>query len=218
MVTSSCQRSFYNIKKGAFGSRTTSFGYGNKIDLINREGVPPPGAYNQASDLIATRTKSRGFSFGNDRRPSISQEFDIANPGPGKYDRVFNNYSRISYSIRSKYEDPLDKHKNVCKHRFSPWDPDNTTAPPLSIPLELILIRNTGALNVERSANHLASKMSGMLLQARGSTVTSCQSTEQASISTQRYPLTTLRASRELQGSPSTIRARLPDQEHSTFT
>ena len=27
---------FYNIKKGAFENRTTTFGYGNKMDFANR--------------------------------------------------------------------------------------------------------------------------------------------------------------------------------------
>jgi len=32
-------------------ARSTTFGYGNKIDLINREGVPPPGSYEGTGEL-----------------------------------------------------------------------------------------------------------------------------------------------------------------------
>ena len=93
--------------------RTTTFGYGNKTDLINREGVPPPGSYDQKSDFLMGRTKRSGYSFSHDKRETFSRELDIENPGPGKYDKVYNNYSHLSYSMRSKYEDPLEKHKNV---------------------------------------------------------------------------------------------------------
>jgi hypothetical protein len=40
-----CTKGFYDIKKGAFSLRTTTFGYGNKWDLTNREPVPPVGKY-----------------------------------------------------------------------------------------------------------------------------------------------------------------------------
>lgn len=84
-------------------ARSTTFGYGNKTDLINREGVPPPGSYEGAADFSSTQGRRRGFSFGNDKRLTFENLQDLANPGPGKYDRVFNNYSRISFSFRSKY-------------------------------------------------------------------------------------------------------------------
>ena len=48
---------------------------------------------------------------------------DIRNPGPGKYEKVFNNYSNMSYSFRSKYDDPLDKHKNVTIWIIQPLGP-----------------------------------------------------------------------------------------------
>jgi len=40
-----CIKGFYDINKSAFAQRTTSFGYGNKMDLVNREPVPPVGKY-----------------------------------------------------------------------------------------------------------------------------------------------------------------------------
>lgn len=40
-----CQKSFYDIKKGAFSNRATTFGYGNKIDLVNKQPIPPVGKY-----------------------------------------------------------------------------------------------------------------------------------------------------------------------------
>ena len=118
-------------------TRTTTFGYGNKTDIINREGVPPPGAYDSKSSFMLNRAKKSGYTFSNDKREVFSREYDLENPGPGKYDRVYNNYSHLSYSLRSKYEDPLEKHKNVPNESFSPWDLDNITAPLLSTTLGL---------------------------------------------------------------------------------
>lgn len=69
--------------------------------------MPPPGSYDRNSDFALNQQRKRGFSFGNDKRTTFDSGFDLHNPGPGKYDRVFNNYSRISFSFRSKYEDPL---------------------------------------------------------------------------------------------------------------
>ena len=114
--TSACRTSFYNHKSTSLDNRTTSFGYGTKLNFINKEGVPPPGSYDRNSDFF-TNGRKRGFSFGNDAKLG---DWDEAVPGPGKYDRVFNNYSKLSYTVRSKYEDPLDRHKNVrlpvCSH------------------------------------------------------------------------------------------------------
>jgi hypothetical protein len=168
-----CQRSFYNIKKGSFSERAPSFGYGNKLDLINREGVPPPGAYTQNSEFATSKDKKRGFSFGNDKREFFSQEVDFTNPGPGKYDKVYNNYSRVSFSIRSKYEDPLEKHKNVKKKSFSTSDLDNIIAHRVSILPELISIQNIEGLNAEKWADRPASKRKGKFLLGPENTQTS---------------------------------------------
>ena len=119
--TSPCRTSFYNHKSTSLDNRTTTFGYGTKLNFINKEGVPPPGAYDRNSDFF-TNGRKRGFSFGNDAKLGA---WDEAVPGPGKYDRIYNNYSKLSYTVRSKYEDPLERHKNVTIFGFSPWVRDS---------------------------------------------------------------------------------------------
>jgi len=64
----SCKRSYYNIKKGALDSRTTSFGYDSKVDLINHEEVPAPGSYNHKDYFMSNRMKRSGYTFSLDRR------------------------------------------------------------------------------------------------------------------------------------------------------
>lgn len=46
-----CQGS-YDIKTGAFGSRATGFGYGNKMNLVENAGNPPVGNYEQKSEFM----------------------------------------------------------------------------------------------------------------------------------------------------------------------
>ena len=55
-------------------ARTTSFGYGNKVDIINREGVPPPGTYNQNIETMNNKVRQRGFSFSHDKRDAFARE------------------------------------------------------------------------------------------------------------------------------------------------
>ena len=99
--------------------------------------------------------KRRGFSFGNDKkRGSFEDDFDIENPGPGKYDQVFNNYSKISFSFRSKYEDPLAKHKNVDINLFSISAQGNITILHLSTKLAIISILNIEVLDAQKLENH----------------------------------------------------------------
>lgn len=63
-----CGRAFYDIKKGALNNRTTTFGYGNKIDLVNRQRVPPVGNYEINGQFIYNRQKNRGYSFSKDNK------------------------------------------------------------------------------------------------------------------------------------------------------
>lgn len=44
-----CKRSFYDCKVGAIDKRATTFGYGNKINFANNEGVPASGTYDRIS-------------------------------------------------------------------------------------------------------------------------------------------------------------------------
>lgn len=57
----------------------------------------------------------RGFSFSQTKKVSfVDEESKIfsKNPAPTKYEKTFFGKS-FSFSFRSKYADPLEKHKNV---------------------------------------------------------------------------------------------------------
>ena len=45
----------YEIKKGAIGNRTTSFGYGNKLSFEENVKNPPVGNYEFKSDFLKNR-------------------------------------------------------------------------------------------------------------------------------------------------------------------
>jgi hypothetical protein len=53
-------------------NRTTTFGYGTKISLINQEGVPPPGSYDPHHGMALNIHRKRGFSFGNDQKSNFN--------------------------------------------------------------------------------------------------------------------------------------------------
>ncbi len=60
--------------------------------------------------------KKKGYSFSHDPKKGLINEADIAKiPGPGKYtyktDR--SDFKRVSYSMRGKFDDPLERYKNV---------------------------------------------------------------------------------------------------------
>lgn len=63
-----CNRAFYEIKKTAFSNRTTTFGYGNKTDMVNRESVPPVGNYRIGDQFSWNRDKRRGYSFSKNEK------------------------------------------------------------------------------------------------------------------------------------------------------
>lgn len=85
-----CHKAFYDIKKGAFSNRSTSFGYGNKLDLTNREPVPPVGKYELNSQFVYNRDKHRGYSFSKDSKQDtlVNPEKSAALPGPGAYSHL----------------------------------------------------------------------------------------------------------------------------------
>ena len=46
-----CPAPYYTNNLTALGNRATTFGYGNKFTLENKESVPPPSHYRQDSHL-----------------------------------------------------------------------------------------------------------------------------------------------------------------------
>lgn len=150
--------------------------------------MPPPGSYDQKSEFLINRARKTGYSFSHDKRETFSREMDIMNPGPGKYDRVYNNYSHLSYSMRSKYEDPLEKHKNVVSLLFSISVQDSITALLLSTRQEITSTLNTEALFVEKLARHQDLKKIIIFHQVLANTPIDYRSTEQAYTSIQKFP------------------------------
>jgi hypothetical protein len=60
--------------------------------------------------------KRKGYSFSHDIKKGPVDETEVRkSPGPGKYhykpDR--HDFQRVSYSFRGKYEDPMERGKNV---------------------------------------------------------------------------------------------------------
>lgn len=113
---------------------------------------------------------------------------DLVNPGPGKYDRVYNNYSHLSYSMRSKYEDPLEKHKNVVSLLLSISAQDSITALLLSTRQEITSTLSTEALFVEKLARHQDLKKIIIFHQVQANTQIDYRSTEQVYTSIQKFP------------------------------
>lgn len=66
-----CQSSFYETKRGAFGNRTTTFGYGNKMEIVNKTPAPPVGKYQLNDQFVYNREKRRGYSFSKDSKANI---------------------------------------------------------------------------------------------------------------------------------------------------
>lgn len=48
---SSCKKSFYNCREPR-EMRSTTFGFGNKVPVLNKEEGAPPGAYNPKSGFF----------------------------------------------------------------------------------------------------------------------------------------------------------------------
>ena len=115
------------------------------------------------------KKRNRGFSFGHDKRAPFEEDFDIENPGPGKYDQAFNNFSKISFSFRSKYEDPLGKHKNVIIRQFSILVLDNINILPLSTQLAIISTPSLETLGAQKLENHQGLKTRELYLQVQES-------------------------------------------------
>ncbi len=107
---------YYDNKVTALGSRATSFGYGNKFTLENKEKVPPPNHYRKEGYFEDSVQKRKGYSFNHDSKKGLINDAETGKiPGPGKYQPTADkhDFKRVSYSFRGKYEDPLSRHQNV---------------------------------------------------------------------------------------------------------
>jgi hypothetical protein len=98
------------------GKRATSFGYGNKYTLENKERNPPPNNYQKVGFFEDSTVKRKGYSFSHDNKKGPVNEIEVRKtPGPGKYSYKTDkmDFQKVSYSFRGKYEDPLERGKNV---------------------------------------------------------------------------------------------------------
>jgi hypothetical protein len=74
--------------------RTTSFGYGTRVNFAGRQGSPPPNTYLLPSDFDAMSKKGQVFSFGISREAyskvyaKDQPQGDSSIPGPGTYNVV----------------------------------------------------------------------------------------------------------------------------------
>ena len=74
---------YYDNKISALGNRSTSFGFGTKFTLENKNNVPPPNSYQRVGSFQEAVEKRKGYSF------TLSQKKPLAegslSPGPGNY-------------------------------------------------------------------------------------------------------------------------------------
>lgn len=128
---------YYDNKITALNQRATSFGYGNKYTLENKNPFPPPNNYNKSGLFEANITKRVGYSFSHDKKKGLVEEEVVrAIPGPGKYNFLHDktDFKRVSYSLRGKFEDPLSRNQNVRINSCSPSDPGSM--PPLQTSID----------------------------------------------------------------------------------
>ena len=79
--------------------------------------MPPPNNYNKEGMFDFNAKKAKGYSFSHDHKKSLITSFQATLvPGPGKYayspDK--HDFQRISYSLRGKYENPLETKRSVA--------------------------------------------------------------------------------------------------------
>ena len=91
------------------------------MTLENKERVPPPNNYQKMGMFEDGVVKRRGYSFSHDEKKGPVDEAEVLKtPGPGKYhykpDKI--DFQKVSYSFRGKYEDPLERGKNVRVNLF----------------------------------------------------------------------------------------------------
>ena len=105
---------YYDSRISAMGNRSTSFGFGSKFTLENKNEVPPPNIYQRVGSFQEAVEKKKGYSFTHEQKKSIGAEGGHL-PGPGKYeckgDKI--DFKRVSYSLRKRLADPISRNQNV---------------------------------------------------------------------------------------------------------
>jgi len=98
---------FYSLPSTKM-NRTTSFGYGLRVNIENVQRVPPPNIYKIPSHFEFNSKKAYAYSFGT---PSnTAPKAQLANhpniPGPGSYN-VLNPMGKesVKYTFRPRYKD-----------------------------------------------------------------------------------------------------------------
>lgn len=106
----SCDR-FYDLP-GTKHKRTTSFGIGERANVVHRERSPPPNTYTLPSDFTKSN-KGQVFSFGicRDAYAKVyvkeSPAKDPSLPGPGTYNvREIPGKDALKYTLRPKTTNP----------------------------------------------------------------------------------------------------------------
>jgi hypothetical protein len=77
-------------------SRAPSFGFGTRIEWVNKN-IAPPGLYETATSFRSSRKK--GYSFSSSPRQDIFKEQFKDNPGPAKYAIHDDEPKGLAYSI-----------------------------------------------------------------------------------------------------------------------
>lgn len=139
---------YYDNKITAMSNRSTSFGFGNKFTLENKNPFPPPNSYQRVSSFQEAVEKRRGYSFTHEQK----KDSPALTPGPGKYecngDR--QDFKRVSYSLRQRLNDPLSRTQNVKPTLLSHWDLASTQPFLISTARAVILLLNIRAQAVPR--------------------------------------------------------------------
>lgn len=106
----SCDR-YYELPKTK-DKRTTSFGIGDRSNLVPRQHSPPPNTYTLPSDFTLNH-KGKVFSFGICREAYAKVYIkahpakDPSMPGPGTYDvKGRLGKDALKYSMRPKTTNP----------------------------------------------------------------------------------------------------------------
>ncbi len=103
---------FYNLPSTR-SRRGTSFGYGGRGDLAQRNCSPPPTAYSMRSEFAKGGRKANVFTFGIAREAyakvylKTSPPTDPALPGPGTYElKSPAGRDALKYTMRPKTSNP----------------------------------------------------------------------------------------------------------------
>ena len=93
--------------------RATSFGFGERVQMLNKEEGAPLGSYESRVGFASSQQRRRGFSFSQHPRRTFENMVECSNPGPGKYIKSLSSLGKTAYSLRWKTADPLLRGRNV---------------------------------------------------------------------------------------------------------